>query len=260
MVTNRRGGGNEEGFGWNLWRTARGAVLLVVLAAPASAQPAERAWIAVSGAAQVTETQFDDSFTFTLHRETGSTRVQYPTSRATLVDAGGGVRLWAGFGAGVAFSRFTRAEEAPTVSRVPHPLYFQQHRQLSASAPGIDRTETGVHLQAQYQLPVSRRLLVVVGAGPSFLQVRQDLVTGVRHSETYPYDTTEYQGVETRAASASAAGYNAGADVRWMISRHIGAGALIRLTSATVRLDADGRRLAVEAGGTHVGAGLRVVF
>jgi hypothetical protein len=56
-------------------------------------------------------------------------------------------------------------------------------------------------------------------------------------------------------------GFNAGIDVRWMFTRNIGAGALARFSRATIELNAaEGRTVAVDAGGTHVGVGLRVVF
>ena len=97
--------------------------------------------------------------------------------------------------------------------------------------------------------------------GPSILHVNQAVVTDVNYSEEYPYDTAAFTGVDSRDVKASATGFNAGADVRWMFSRHVGLGGLVRFTRGTVDLDGpDNRTITVDAGGTHVGAGLRVVF
>jgi hypothetical protein len=54
--------------------------------------------------------------------------------------------------------------------------------------------------------------------------VRQSLVTGVEVTETYPYDSATFKGATAEDATATAAGFNAGADLFWMFSRHVGAG------------------------------------
>jgi hypothetical protein len=251
---------------------ARTALLLGIaaLAAPAAAQTrlppgafgeAPRITVAVSGGYQATTTEFDDAFTFDLNRETGRTEVDYPIEAGFLFDAGAGVRLWRGLGAGVAVSRFVRDGSVSTTTSLPHPLFLQQDREIDGDADGITREETGVHVQAQYLLPLAGRLQVTLMGGPSFLQVQQAMVNEVTYSEEYPYDTATFTGVETEDVKGSAAGFNVGADVRWMFSPNVGIGGLIRFTRATVDLDAPGgRTVSVDAGGTHVGAGIRLVF
>jgi opacity protein-like surface antigen len=244
-------------------------VACVVAAAPAAAQPPRggsfaappRVTVAVSGGYQPTTTEFDDEFTFELYRETGRTEVSYPIEAGFLFDAGVGIRLWRGLGAGVAVSRFVKDGAVSTTTSLPHPLFLQQNREITGDADGITREETGVHIQAQYLLPLSANLQVTLMGGPSILQVNQALVTDVNYSEEYPYDTASFTGVDSRDVKESATGFNAGADVRWMFSRHVGVGALVRFTRATVDLDAPGNRtISVDAGGTHVGAGVRIVF
>ena len=82
-------------------------------------------------------------------------------------------------------------------------------------------------------MPLTRsRSGCIVTAGPSVLSVGQTLVTDVQFAETFPYDTAEFTGATTTNATASAAGFNAGADVFWMFSRHVGAGGLVQFTRA----------------------------
>jgi hypothetical protein len=229
-------------------------------ARPAAATP--KAWFGVNAGAQTTTTEFDDRFDFTLYQETATTRVQYPIESGFLFDAGGGVRLWRGLGAGLAVSRFAADGTAGTSTSLPHPFFLAQPRQVDGDADGIRRTETGIHLQAQYTIPVSRTVELLLAAGPSILLVNQTLVTSVNYSEEYPYDTATFTGVERRDASGSAVGFHAGVDVRWRLSRSVGIGAVARFTRATIDLDASDNRSAVtvDAGGVHVGAGLRFVF
>ena len=247
-------------------------VLPVLCASPATAQtrprttrPADRSprvTLAISGGSQTSTTEFDDRFDFELYKETATTRVQYPVEGGFLFDVGGGVRLWRGLGAGLAVSTFAVDGSASTSTSLPHPFFLNQPRQVDGDADQMRREETGIHVQAQYSIPLSRRLQLTLMAGPSILRVNQTLVSSVNYSQEYPYDTATFTGVERRTADGSAGGFNAGADVRWLISRHVGVGAMVRVTRAEIDLDPGDNREAVtvDAGGTHVAAGLRFTF
>ena len=235
--------------------------IVLALAAPVGAQSLARASISVNGSYQTSTTEFDDGFTFTRDQEGGRTDSTYPIEAGFAFDVGGGVRLWGRLGAGVAVTRFVRDGIAQTTSSIPHPLYFAQNRTVEGDSPDIRREETGIHIQAQFQLPRIGPLDVTVMAGPSILNVTQALVTDVNYTEEYPYDTATFVGVDSRRVKGSATGFNVGADVRWMFSRHIGVGGVVRYTGATVDLDPiDNRTVSVDAGGTQVGVGVRLAF
>jgi hypothetical protein len=235
-------------------------LLLVHALAPGASAQAVRGSIGINGGYQATTTEFDDSFTFPLHQETGTTRVTYPIGAGPVFDAGGGVRLWRGLGAGLAVSRFVREGRAPATTLVPHPFFLQRHRQVAGDAAGIRREETGIHLHAQYSVPLSRRLYLTLMAGPSMLRVDQTLVIDVNYSEEYPYDDAAFTGADTNTRDGSAFGFNVGADVRWMFTRTIGAGGFVRFTRGDIELEQGERTLRVDAGGAQAGAGVRFVF
>ncbi len=91
--------------------------------------------------------------------------------------------------------------------------------------------------------------------------MQQDVVTAVHYAEAYPYDTAFYTHAVTTQARGSAIGFNAGADLQWMLTRRSGVGALVRFTRARVDIDVgSGRTLSVDTGGFQVGAGLHVWF
>lgn len=240
------------------------AVLFATCAAPIAAQAqaqAPRVSFALNAAYQPTITRFDDRFTFMRYQETGTTRVEYPVQATFLADAGADVRLWHGLGAGFAVSRFGRKGSASTFSSVPHPLYLERHRRVEGRAESVGRQETGIHVQVRYQLPLAGRLRVGVSGGPSLLRVRQTLVTEARFREEYPYDTAEPAGVNTREVEGTATGFNVGAELGWMFTRHVGFGGALRFTRAEIDLDLDGARtIPVDAGGSHLGLGLRLAF
>ena len=242
---------------------ATAAVILVLCAAsPSLAQTwTERAYLSVNGAFQAATNDFSDRFEFEKDLETGSTEADYRVKGGFLFDAGGGVRLWKNVGAGVAFSYFTRKDGATTDTRSPHPFFTSQFRTATGDAADLARTETAVHVQAMYFLDPSGPLRIVLSGGPTFLNVEQELITGVTLTEEYPYDTAEFSGVQKQTSGKSKGAFNAGADVMWMLGRSVGVGGIVRFTRARVELDAPGnRRVSVDAGGVHVGGGLRVLF
>ncbi len=227
---------------------------------PAAAQPLPRFTIAVNGGYQPSSSSFDDRFTFDLNHETASVEIDYPVDAGPLFDAGAGFRIWKGLGVGIAFSRFTVDSTVQAEATLPHPLFFQRNRQISGETGGLSREETGIHIQAQYQLPPFGKLYVTLAGGPSVLDTRQSIVTDVNYTEEFPYDSASYVGVDSQQVSGTATGFNAGADFRWMFTRNIGVGGLVRYTRASVDLTRDGRTVTVDAGGAQVGAGVRLAF
>jgi Outer membrane protein beta-barrel domain len=227
---------------------------------PAGAQPLPRITIAVNAGYQPSSTSFDDRITFDLNRETASVETDYPVDAGPLFDAGFGYRFWKGLGAGIAFSRFSVDSTVEVQATLPHPLFFQRNRQISGETRGLTRDETGVHIQAQYHLAPFDGLYVVVAGGPSVLDIQQSIVTDVNYTEEFPYDTAAYVGVDSQRVTGTATGFNIGADLRWMFTRNVGVGGLVRYSHATVDLTRNNRTVKVDAGGTQVGGGVRFAF
>jgi hypothetical protein len=241
-----------------------------VLAAPAAAQsrpgpprPAPkqpRLTLLINGGYQPSTTSFDDEFSVPLYQEQQTTEVSYPVDAGPLFEGGAAIRLWKGLAVGGVISKFAVEGTANVTSSVPHPLLLLHNREVTGEPGDLRREETAVHIQAQYQLPPFGKLQVVLAGGPSIIDIKQAIVTNVRYTETYPYDTATFAGVDSRRVSGTASGFNAGVDFQWMFNRNVGAGALVRVTKATVDLSIEGRTIQVDAGGTQIGVGLRLAF
>ncbi|HXW05400.1 MAG TPA: hypothetical protein VD833_09215 [Vicinamibacterales bacterium] len=237
------------------------ALTCATLPTPTAAQTwPERVLLTVNGGVQTASNRFDDRFDFQEYLETATTAVDYESEGGPVFDAGVGIRLWRGLGAGVAVSAFTKENAAQTRSSIPHPFFDSQPRQADGAASGLKRTETAVHVQAMYLIDPAGPLRLVLFAGPSFFRIEQDVVTGIRYAESYPYDTATFSAADTTALDASAVGFNAGADVMWMVHSRIGLGALLRFTRASIDLAAPGRTIGVDAGGLQGGGGIRLIF
>ncbi len=185
----------------------------------------------------------------------------YPSKAG--IGAGGeaAVRVWKRVGAGLAVSYVANTGSASIAASIPHPFVFGHPRSISGQEGAVDRAETAAHVQVLYFFPARGKLRVTASAGPTLVSLQQDIVTAVHYAEAYPYDTALYTRATTTQAKGSAVGFNAGADIQWMLTRRTGIGALVRVTRARVHIDAAaGRTVAVETGGVQVGGGLRVWF
>jgi hypothetical protein len=248
-------------------RIAAGAAAVLVVATTASAQPGgalskpTRFTIGVSGGVQGGASGLSEHFSFDKDQETETVDVKYPKKAQPLIDVGAGVRIWKALGLGVAVSHATGDGSAQVDASVPHPFQFNQPRAISGTESGIVHSETGVHLGVQFLVPSSSRVHVVLSAGPSWLNVEQEAVTDVTVSQSYPYDTAAFGGAVTKILKKSAVGFHGGLDLTWMFSRTVGLGGLVRYTRADIDLAiAEGRTLAVKAGGIQGGIGIRIGF
>jgi len=220
-----------------------------------------RVTVTVSGGVQSPAGSVSDHITFDRNVETETIDVTYPKRPGVLLDIGGRVRVWKRLGFGVSVGHVTGDGTADVTASVPHPFFFNQARTVTGKQAGIAREETGIHLQVQYAVPASRKVRVVLGAGPSRIKLTQDVITDVNITETYPYDTAAFRDAATKGASASVSGYNAGVDVTWSLTRNVGVGGLVRYTRADADLDVrSGHTLSMKAGGVHAAAGVRFAF
>ncbi len=235
-------------------------VLLLSASSPAVAQPAkEQMWFGISAGIQPTNNSFDDSFDLTLYTEPEHVTVNYPAKSGLLIAGSGAYRVWRQLFVGVGVTRYSASGDAQVTAQLPHPFFDNTLRPVDGTAR-TTRSEAGVHLLLGWMLPLTSHVRVLLTAGPSVLNVQQLLVTDVTYSEAYPYDTALFTGTANRTASHSAAGYNAGADLFWMFSRTLGAGAVIQATHARAHLSDGDRSVSVNAGGAQAAAGLRFLF
>jgi hypothetical protein len=129
------------------------------------------------------------------------------------------------------------------------------------SSPGdVTHDEQDVHVDLMYALPIAAVDVKVMG-GPTFFNLKQDFVSGVNVSETYPFDAATFASATTKSLSKSAVGFNAGVDISYPRSSAVGIGGLIRYSTGDVKFeDATIGHQTVKAGGVEVAAGVRIRF
>jgi hypothetical protein len=218
-------------------------------------------WLSVNVGIQGKPATFTGDTTFRTNVETGTVSTNYPFKTATLFDVGGGVRIWRNLGVGVSVSYFTQKDDLEVTTKVPHPFFFNQLRTVTGQQSGVERREIGAHIQAMWMIPAGTHLQIGVFGGPSFIMVRQGIVTIVHVTEAYPYDSATFASADAPAQSRNAVGFNAGVDASYLFNQHIGVGGGARFTRARTTFDlVDGGTVAADLGGAQLAAGLRVRF
>jgi hypothetical protein len=233
--------------------------LMLALPAPAGAQSSawrDRGYVTIGGWYQPTGTTFTEHVRPIIDVEASDIATTYETKSAAGFEVGGGVRVWRNLAIGAAVSRFQKTDSAAIDARIPHPLFFRQSRTVTGEAGGVTRDETAAHVSLLWMLPIRQRLQLGVSAGPSWFNVGQDLVSTIAVAQTYPFDSATFASATTAHQSGAHAGFNAGADLVYLLRPHIGVGVAASVSRARVPLDA----VTVDAGGTHIGGGLRFRF
>jgi opacity protein-like surface antigen len=239
------------------------ALSLLALASPlahAQQPPAPRGVVSINGGWQASDRTFSDSFSFDQYGEPGRVDVDYDAKAGPVFEGGLGVRLWKALGFGVSFSSYKDTSPATVTATVPHPFFFSRAREIEGTV-NTKREETTINAQIMAFVPAGARVLLVLSAGPSYMTVRQTLVSSVRWDESYPYDTATFRVADTLTPSESVTGFNAGADVIFRLGRSFGLGALVRYTQGKADLSpAEGRTITVDLGGLQAGGGIRLIF
>jgi hypothetical protein len=248
--------------------------LLVALAASvAHAQPpsgrvtrsvstrAETGYVDVNLGLQATSTAFDITTRPLTFVEPATVQTTYSVKGAREFEVGGGVRVLYNLAVGGSFSKFEKGGNVTVDAQVPHPFFFDRARKVSGTADNLSRLEKGFHGKVVFIAPVGAGWEVLLSGGPSFFQVEQDLVEDIKIKETYPYDTATFDTAVAKRHTSSGLGFNVGADVTRLLTPHMGVGAAVVISRATLHFDtfSDPTR-DFDVGGTRVGGGLRFRF
>lgn len=248
-----------------------GVALLVgaLAAAPASAQDG-RLGLHVNFGAQTGSGDISQQLRPMIYDETAVIDINQTYESGPLVDVGGDYFLFrrsgvlGHVGVGVSYSHTSGDGNATLAGQIPDPLYADTPRSVVASASSLKHTENAVHLDVLYRFAATPKLGVTVGIGPTFFSMKQDLMTSVDITEvsTAPPFAPPNTTAVVKRLSDTPAGVNVSGDVTYKVTRHIGAGLLLRFAKSTGKLqpsEATGP-IKVRAGGFQVAVGVRARF
>jgi hypothetical protein len=222
----------------------------------------DRGYFSINGVYQTAAPSFTQTQAWTYFAEPASVRIEYPGGSAVGVDVAGGWRIWRNLAIGAGLAVVSRPSTTVVSGSIPNPIYASRPTALSGGFEA-QHSETAIHVQASWTMPLGRKMALMVFGGPSFVNVTQTLVRaeGIGTSIPYPYDNGTIASANTTNESGMAIGFSAGADFTYFLSKTIGVGGIVRYALASVDLPVTGQpSVPVKAGGLQVGGGLRVFF
>jgi hypothetical protein len=219
----------------------------------------ERVFFSAGVLFQVNSNDFTDTATIRRNAENGRLETSYDVGGGLAFDASGSFLVWKNLALGAGLTLFSASTTTTIDAQVPHPFFFNQPRSVTGEFDG-DRSETAVHIQARWLVPVSDKMLLTIFGGPSFFKVEQDIVNDFEYSESYPFDTATFTRAVAASQSESAVGVNVGGDVAYFFTPNVGVGGTAQYSGATVEMTLPSGTGDVKAGGLQVGGGLRLRF
>ncbi len=231
----------------------------------------DRVFLNVSGGYQTAAPSFSYVDNVVMFEEMATAEVDFEGNGSGTFEIGGGVRLLGNFGFGVTYSRYSGDQTASLSASIPNPLFWEDFAVSEVSLP-TKRTESVIHLQALYMIPVTGKLQVAVFGGPSWFDCEQEVISTFMFSGSdafYDWEV-EISDPEIKTVGGSTWGFNVGTDVTYLFSKHVGIGALVRYSGASLDVEnalsaerPDGslaKTVNLDLGGVQVLGGIRIRF
>jgi hypothetical protein len=248
------------------WAIVTCAVAAACGAAPVLAQHPAAAWhvrvSADAGVQQPESTSFSQSIKKTIYGEDAVVNTSYSVPKGQLFGGGIAVRLIGNIGVGVAVSSFTKSNDVAVAGTIPHPFFYNTPRAIAGAPTSFERNEVATHVQAVYVIWPRKRINLTLSGGPSWFSAKQDVMTDVSYSESYPFDTASFTSAAFKTVSKTGVGFNVGADVGVRLVGGLGAGALVRYSKTSLTFSVPNTTASVtsDVGGVQLSGGIRFLF
>jgi hypothetical protein len=169
-------------------------------------------------------------------------------------DIAAGRPLSGNFGLAFSFSGRSSKTDGAFTGTIPDPAGFDSPRTVTGTIADMEHSEGWFSVLAAYFLKVDEKMDVIIMAGPTFVSVNHDAPTDMTVTETATGPTVA---ATVESLGKTFTGIDVGADLRYMFTPRLGAGAFIGFAKATGDIT-EGTELSV--GGFRFGGGVRVRF
>jgi hypothetical protein len=228
--------------------------VMVPAAAAAQMTWTDKGYVSVTVGGQAGSHTLTTEPDFTLYEETGTLATSQKVGGGAFVDVGGGYKVWHNLVLGLSFSHVGSTSDAVIAAQVPDPVVFDRPRAITTTLSDASYSENALHFSAVWMVPVTDKIDVGIAAGPSLFMIKQDLATGLNVTEPGPTVSS----VISSDTKKTVAGFHAGVDVTYLLTKKVGAGLLARYTVGSV--DFAGSTDSLTLGGFQFGVGLRYRF
>jgi len=214
----------------------------------------DRGFVNVNLGAQTGSHDLATTGTFEQYEELGTLSTAQSVGGGGLFDIGAGYKVWRNLAVGVSYSRSKSDADVAIAATVPDPIVYDQPRAITASASGLDHSESAIHLQGTWVMPFTDTVDFAFSFGPTIFMVSQELPAAIEVTEPGP----AVRNTTFTTEDKTTLGINLGVDVNYMFTPQYGAGLLARYTWGSVNLDSTSDSLSI--GGFQIGVGFRYRF
>jgi len=241
-------------------KTSRILIIATVLVAGAhveagaqsSSAPASLGFVNINVGAQPASRTIEKHETRSVFGETATLSASQPIKHGVIFDMSAGYRVWHGLAIAIGYTHLGSTSDSTAVGVIPDPLIFDRPKTVTATQTGLGHSENGIHLQAVWFLPIDDKIDVALSIGPSFIRVKQELVSAF----VIPPGTQNLS-LTVGTEEGTATGINVGVDGNYLFTRNFGAGIFIRYAGGSVDLPSAPD---LHVGGFQIGIGARVRF
>ena len=236
---------------------AAGAQQPVIIQSTPMIARRDHGYLSFNGTYQRESTAFTTATTFAQGGGTGTITTNYGGVHSSVVDVGGGQRIWGIVSVGAAATYSSQITDAAVTATIPRTSSPGSSFTVSGAAPEIHRRELGIHLALSLGVPRNHRVQVAAFAGPSWFLVKQGLVTAVIANEA----AATFGGATVVESTEKKLGANGGIDASVLLWKSFGIGGILRYSRANVLFKpAPGMDITVRPGGLQLGGGIRFRF
>ena len=197
--------------------------------------------------------------------EDGSLSFETGVDSGMMIDFAVGSRVWQNVSVGIGYHRGSNGDPGTVVAAIPHPVNFNQHRNVTVPIEELDRTESAIHLTVGYMVPIDEDFSIHFTIGPSFFRVSQEVASDITVTETSPpsFATVNVTPIITERDD-SPVGFNIGVDGTYKVWENpnikIGVGMFLRYAGATAKIVILDEEVETDVGGFQIGFGARFRF
>lgn len=236
-----------------------GSTFLIALigATSASAQtlPPAKLFVNVNVAVQTGEFGAATNFTSDTFQETATIAVSRKIKSGPIFDMTAGLLSIKGpIGLAANVLTWKRDSDGLAEATVPHPIFYDQPREVSGTLTAMKHQETWLGILATWRRPLTPKIDLMILAGPAVAFVVHEVPTSATVSESSLGPDVHLTLV---TEEKQLWGYEVGGDIRYALTNMIGVGGFARVTGARGHI----RDVAtLELGGFSAGGGVRLRF
>jgi opacity protein-like surface antigen len=173
---------------------------------------------------------------------------------------GGSYQILSGLSVGAAFEFLSSTPTETFQASLPHPLYFDNDRNLEGGPTSLSYKENAAHFLLSYTRAAGR-FVVAISGGPSYFMTKTEVIDTFTYTESYPFDEATLESVQPGTFDANGLGFNVGGWVGFRIVDSLAVGADLRFSQGKPKFTTSaGNEVEVDAGGARVGVGIRLLF